>query len=129
VWYSIYISNTNNSTEKEGLMRKAVVMGTDESVTVVDLDGPDGTLKVLQTAVDGWVQVVDLTSTMSIWVNEEGKMNGLPYNKIATDIFQRRFGAVDVMVGNAVLTGGTDSEGETLGLTDEQVAVIIGVYA
>jgi hypothetical protein len=129
VWYSIYISNTNNSTEKEGLMRKAVVMGTDESVTVVDLDGPDGTLKVLQTAVDGWVQVVDLTSTMSIWVNEEGKLNGLPYNKIATDIFQRRFGAVDVMVGNAVLTGGTDSDGETLGLTDEQVAMIIGVYA
>lgn len=110
-------------------MRKAVVMGTDESVTVVDLDGPDGTLKVLQTAVDGWVQVVDLTSTMSIWVNEEGKLNGLPHNKIATDIFQRRFGAVDVMVGNAVLTGGTDSDGETLGLTDEQVAVIIGVYA
>ena len=102
-------------------MRKALVIGTDDTIEVIDLDGPDGTLKILQNAVDGWVQVVDLNPKLSIWVNEEGKMHGLPVNKLATVMFQKVFGQVDIMVGNAVLTGGTDSEGETLGLTDEQV--------
>lgn len=110
-------------------MRKAVVIGFDESIGVLDLDAPEGSLKVLQDAVDGWVQVVDLAPKLSIWVNEEGKMNGLPYNGIATAIYQDRFGAVDIIVGNAVLTGGTDDEGETIGLTDEQVARIQRLFA
>lgn len=110
-------------------MRKAVVIGFDESIEVLDLDAEQGSLKVLQDAVDGWVQVVDLAPTLSIWVNEEGKMNGLPYNGIATAIYQDRFGAVDIIVGNAVLTGGTDDEGDTIGLTDEQVARIERLFA
>ena len=110
-------------------MRKAVVIGFDESIEVVDLDAPQGSLKVLQDAVDGWVQVVDLAPTLSIWVNEEGKMNGLPYNGIATAIYQDRFGMVDIIVGNAVLTGGTDDEGDTIGLTDEQVSRIEKLFA
>lgn len=110
-------------------MRKAVVIGFDESIEVLDLDAPQGSLKVLQDAVDGWVQVVDLAPTLSIWVNEEGKMNGMPYNGIATAIYQDRFGAVDIIVGNAVLTGGTDRKGETIGLTDEQVERIERLFA
>ena len=110
-------------------MRKAVVIGFDESIEVLDLDAPEGSLKVLQDAVDGWVQVVDLAPKLSIWVNEEGKMNGLPYNGIATAIYQDRFGAVDIIVGNAVLTGGTDHTGETIGLTDEQVARIQRLFS
>jgi hypothetical protein len=110
-------------------MRKAVVIGFDESIGVLDLDAPEGSLKVLQDAVDGWVEVVDLAPKLSIWVNEEGKLNGLPYNGIATAIFQEKFGAVDIIVGNAVLTGGTDEEGETIGLTDEQVARITRLFA
>ena len=110
-------------------MRKAVVIGFDESIEVIDLDAPQGSLKVLQDAVDGWVQVVDLAPTLSIWVNEEGKMNGMPYNGIATAIYQDRFGAVDIIVGNAVLTGGTDDEGDTIGLTDEQVSRIERLFA
>jgi len=110
-------------------MRKAVVIGFDESIEVLDLDAPEGSLKVLQDAVDGWVQVVDLAPKLSIWVNEESKLNGLPYNGKATAIFQERFGAVDIILGNAVLTGGTDEEGETIGLTDEQVARIQRLFA
>ena len=110
-------------------MRKAVVIGFDTSIGVIDLDAHEGSLKVLQDAVDGWVQVVDLSPKLSIWVNEEGKMNGLPYNDIATAIYQDRFGAVDIIVGNAVLTGGTDEEGDTIGLTDEQVERITNLFS
>lgn len=110
-------------------MRKAVVIGFDESIEVIDLDAPQGSLKVLQDAVDGWVQVVDLSPTLSIWVNEEGKLEGLPYNGKATAIYQERFGKVDIIVGNAVLTGGTDDEGETIGLTDEMVSKVQRLFA
>jgi hypothetical protein len=37
------------------------------------------------------------------------------------------YGFTDVICGTAVLTGGTDDEGETLPLTDEQVAKILAV--
>ena len=121
VVHYLYKQHQQLHREREKAMRKALVIGTDDTIEVIDLDGPDGTLKILQNAVDGWVQVVDLNPKLSIWVNEEGKMHGLPVNKLATVMFQKVFGQVDIMVGNAVLTGGTDSEGETLGLTDEQV--------
>lgn len=102
-------------------MRNAVVIGFDTDLSVVDLDAPEGALAVLQDAVDGYVQAIDLTPTMTMWCNEEGKLDGLPNNAIATAIFQEKFGAVDIIVGNAVITGGVDDEGETIGLTAEQV--------
>jgi hypothetical protein len=102
-------------------MRNALVIGMDESLEVVDLDASEGSLKVLQNAVEGYVQAIDLKRDLTMWANEEGKLEGMMTNSIATAIFQTRFGMVDIIVGNAVLTGGTDDEGETIGLTDEQV--------
>lgn len=103
-------------------MKNALVIGFDESLEVVDLDSPEGSLEVLQNAVDGWVQAVDINERLTMWMNEEGKLDGLPFNGIATGLFQARFGKIDIIMGNAVLTGGVDDEGETIGLTEEQVA-------
>ena len=103
-------------------MKKVVKISTNKPMEILDLDAPAGSLKVLQEAVGGYVQVVDLKENLSLWCNEEGKMLGLPANHFATIMWEKRFGKTDVIVGNAVFTGGTDSEGETLGLTDEQIA-------
>jgi hypothetical protein len=102
-------------------MRKAVKVSFSEDLEVIDLDAPEGSLKVLQDAVDGWVQAIDLKNDLTMWLNEEGKLEGYLTNSFATAVFQAKFGAVDIVVGNVVFTGGTDDEGETLGLTDEQV--------
>jgi len=102
-------------------MRNALVIPFAGEAEVVDLDAPEGSLKVLQNAVGGWVQAIDLNEKVTMWLNEEGKMIGLPLNAIATEMWTRVFGPTDIMVGNAVITGGVDEEGETLGLTDEQV--------
>ena len=57
-----------------------------------------------------------------MWVNEEGKMDGLPYNNIASRLFDKVFGVfVDEIVGDVIISGGTDDDGETLGLTDDQI--------
>jgi hypothetical protein len=104
-------------------MRKAIVIGFDESLEVIDLDAPEGSLKVLQSAVDGWVQAIDLTAKETMWMNEEGKLDGLPPNSIATSIWREIFkGSPDYVAGNAVITGGVDDEGETIGLTEERIA-------
>jgi hypothetical protein len=84
----------------------------------------------LNTAVAGWIQAVELSEDLegiTLWVNEEGKMNGLPYNQKATYLWEKSYGFTDVIVGTAVLTGGTDDEGETLPLTDVQVAEILAL--
>jgi hypothetical protein len=103
-------------------MKKVVKVSTDSTIEILDLDAPVGSLAVLQAAVDGYVQAVDLNESMTLWCNEEGKMVGLPRNDFATRMWEKRFGATDIIVGNAVFTGGVNEEGKTLGLTDEQIA-------
>jgi hypothetical protein len=97
---------------------------------VTELDLSSDSLQTLQTAVGGWVQAIDLASDLSMWCNEEGKLNSLPHNPYAQFMWDEVFGAhTDYLVGDIVLTGGTDSEGETIGLTQEQVDIIKAVTA
>jgi hypothetical protein len=59
---------------------------------------------------------------VDLWVNEEGKLDNLPQNPIGTSLWVDEYGYTDVIVGNIIITGGTDENGETLGLSLEQVA-------
>jgi hypothetical protein len=102
-------------------MRKVLKVSVEGSTEVLDLDAPQGSLNVLQTAVGGLVEVIDITPEVSLWCNEEGKLEGLFTNAFATWFFQKQYGAVDIIVGDVVLAGGVDEEGDTLGLSDEQV--------
>ena len=100
----------------------AVIITTDGDATKIS----EISLKSLQTAVGGWVQAVDLDHDLTIWVNEEGKMDGLPVNPIATRLWEKYIGVgTDIIAGNAVFTGGTDDDGETLGLADDKVAMLM----
>lgn len=101
-------------------MSKAVILKTDGTRKVVDFS--TDSLKVLQEAVGGYIEAVQLKDNLTMWLNEEGKMNGLPHNENAQFYFDLAFGpGVDFIVGNAVMTGGIDKEGETLGLDDRVV--------
>jgi hypothetical protein len=59
---------------------------------------------------------VDLQDNLTLWCNEEGKLIGLTPNVIGTHMFEKSFGMTDVIMGDVVFTGGTDDEGENLGL-------------
>lgn len=101
-------------------MKKAVILRTDGTKEVVDFS--TDSLSVLQNAVGGYIEAVDLGDNLTMWLNEEGKLNGLPHNENAQFYFDLRFGpGVDYIVGNAIFTGGTDNEGDTLGLDDRVV--------
>ena len=108
------------------MTKNAVAVTTDGLFSVVDIAGNE--LKTLQELVGGWVQAVDLKSNLTIWCNEEGKMIGLPVNGFATEMWDSVFGATDVIVGNVVFTGGADDEGETIGLSQNQIEALKAVW-
>jgi hypothetical protein len=79
----------------------------------------DTELETLQDAVGGLIQAVDLTTSLTMWCNEEGKLIGLPVNPVATAMWTRYFGETDIIVGNVVFTGGCDEDGNTTSILQE----------
>jgi hypothetical protein len=109
-------------------MTLAIRITTAGTIEELDLSG-DNSLDTLQTAVGGWVQAIDLDESLTMWLNEEGKLVGLPHNPYAQFAWDKRFGAhTDYTVGDVVFTGGTDDEGYTLGLdqdTADQIRMMV----
>jgi hypothetical protein len=104
-------------------MKKAIRISTTGEITELDLT--TNSLAQLQEAVGGLVQALDLTEVLTMWCNEEGKMYGQPHNPYAQYFWDKVYGQhTDYMVGDIVLTGGTDSNGETLGLTESQTETL-----
>lgn len=91
------------------------------NVLVVDPDGTQTMKQIdanapnaLQTLVGGWIEAIGDMQTWSAYLNEEGKLDGLPVNVLATMIAQRlgwRGVPGDVLVGTVVFCGPPDSEG------------------
>ena len=114
---------------KGGVMtafKKAFVVQTDGANYVLEFND-ETSLKVMQGVVGGLIQPIDFgftADTMTMWVNEEGKLIDLPVNQFGTLFYQRYFGATDIIVGDIVFTGGTDKDGYTLGLEAEQIELL-----
>lgn len=71
-----------------------------------DLDG-------LQELVGGWLEASTCGLAVA-WMNEEGKLQGLPVNPRATVLWHRMLGYQpgDVLCGNVYFTGRPDSRGD-----------------
>jgi hypothetical protein len=107
---------------------KKVALQIASNGNVTELDIAENSLKVLQTAVDGYIEAVDIFEDLTMWVNEEFLLRSEPDpNDIATAIFSM-IGGNYAIHGTVVLTGGTDEEGNTLGLSPdiaEELKIII----
>lgn len=73
-----------------------VVLGTDGSIDRTEVGNPSGLLPTLQKAVGGYVEVIPYFKTFLdqgeqkpciALCNEEGKLNELPYNALATALW------------------------------------------
>lgn len=70
----------------------------------------------MQNAVDGLIQPIDLSDSVTMWVNEEFLFrNEFAPNLLGTAMYQS-IGGEGVIMGNIVFTGGVDPEGDTMGL-------------
>jgi hypothetical protein len=78
----------------------------------------------LREAIGGVIESVPLSGLHSnMYLHEEGKLEGLDLNTRATRLawHEKAISRSDFIVGDVVLTGGVDDEGEDVGLDPEQV--------
>ena len=54
-------------------------------------NGKSFTYDEMRAFVGGMVEIVPLPNGQSIIVNEEGKLNGLPKNELATDFWKKQY--------------------------------------
>jgi len=106
--------------------KTGVIIKTDGTMAEVSLGGSvEAELDALQTAVGGYVQAVDMHG-VTMWLNEEGKLTGLPVNDTATVMWVGQYGPSDIIVGDVVITGPTDEDGDT---TSVDLATVEGMAA
>lgn len=66
------------------------------------------TLKELQNFVGRTVQLITLPSGLQLWINDNGKLDNLPYNEIASLLWKTIYygyevGADDFVVGDCLI--------------------------
>ena len=81
----------------------AILLRTDGSIETFEPEGKYLSLEQLQKAVGGYIETVTIDNGNILIVNEEGKLQGLPYNAEATAVYHRIGRLNDVIVGDAVL--------------------------
>lgn len=80
--------------------------------------------EVLKAAVGGWLEGVPLEG-VTAYVNEEGKLLGMPVNALATRLAHRDEAIYphDTINGDMIVLGTLDDDGECTSLSDEWVRV------
>jgi hypothetical protein len=99
---------------------KAVVITTEGTKSVVTFTIGDS-YKILSDTVQGMIECVSLSENEDMWCNENGIAEGRSLNMTASAIYSETFNAGNPILGNVIITGGADSQGETLGLSDKLV--------
>ena len=86
-------------------MEKARVIKTNgEVIEVTPKNGTDFSLEEMQGVVGGLIEIIDTPDGKQIMVlNEEGKLEDLPFNMIATGIAVKDFGLVGDYIAGDVL--------------------------
>jgi len=98
-------------------MSKAILVKSDMQLSVIDFD-ESNSYEIIKEAVGGWIDCVRLPDYhCDMWINDEGKLEGLPANPIGSVLYSTLGG--DWIAGDIIITGGIDDEGNTIGLSDE----------
>lgn len=108
-------------------MSKGIYVPVDETEPLEQREF--ATLDDYQTAVDGWIEAVEIPSLgITIYVNEEGLLRSLPFNPRASFLWWFHVpGAHQAMlVGNAVIVGALDENGESTDVPQEVVDLLTG---
>lgn len=74
-----------------------IIKTTGEVIEVKPAKGKTFSLKELQDIVGGFIEIVHLPNMKLMVVNEEGKLNGLPVNHKASDLYP------DIIVGDVLV--------------------------
>lgn len=86
-------------------------------------------LDSMKEIVGGWLEVVYCGELGDMWINEEGKLQGLRRNLFATHLAHECFAIApgDFIVGTVFLAGSND-QGDTVDVPDLTIEVMDKVY-
>lgn len=111
-------------------MKLAIKLTAQGEASIIDLMADSNELLTLQMAVGGLIEAKTLESGYTLIMNEEGKLQGLPINSRATEIWLANFpNFPDVILGDVVIAGGYDDEGEQLGLDKDYADRLLKIFA
>ena len=105
----------------------AIKATANNDLDVVEFD-PTDSYNIIKESIGGGIfQCIYLPElNADMWIDDEGKLFSEPViNAFGSALWVNSYGMTDMFVGDIIITGGADSEGKTLGLTQEQVATII----
>lgn len=77
-----------------------------EDAEEIEIDGQPS-LELLQGYVNGYIELVYIGEEKEMYINEEGKLNGLAFNPLASQLFWEQHPHLqghDFIVGTAVIT-------------------------
>lgn len=76
--------------------------------------GETFTLAEMQGYVEGYLEALQLSDGRVMWLNEEGKLDGLPFNPEANVIAHELTGIADwdMIVGNVLIATLEETEGD-----------------
>ena len=103
---------------------KAILVTTEQEIKLLDQDFD---LSVIQSYLGGLIEAVSFGSHNShffAYINEEGKLIGLPENKIATSVWYNSGERVmigDYLAGNVLFFGQIDDEGDETDVPDDLI--------
>jgi len=109
--------------EDMSMKKKMVLIGTDCTVKVVDNDGYNS----LVAHIGGYIEAVQMDERHLAYIDEEGKLKGLPPNQIATLLWRVWHPHVeDILCGPCLIVGRVNPEtGEVDGEDHDHDQVIL----
>jgi hypothetical protein len=111
-------------------MKTAIKLTTEGNASIIDLSADSNELLTLQMAVGGLIEAKTLEGGYTLIMNEEGKLNQLAINHRATEIWLANFpNFPDVIVGDVVIAGSYDEDGEQLGLDFEYAKKLLELFS
>ncbi|MGW2841937.1 DUF3846 domain-containing protein [Streptomyces sp. NPDC001493] len=103
---------------------------------------PNGVIRVVEWPIESFtslqvlyreiecdrIDAVAIGADLTMWVDDEGQINGSFVNLFATRIYAAHKKPHQLYQGTAVFTGGADRSGDTLGLTRDQIMRLIRMH-
>lgn len=100
-------------------MRNAMVVPADGEPYQLDIPDDDSlSLPIYQKVVGGYIELVPCSYNITVYCNEEGKIQGLPPNHRATALFGEWLQPWDIIAGNVIVVGPPDKDGYDTDLED-----------
>jgi hypothetical protein len=102
---------------------KAIAITTNGEIAFIEMNESDSMYEKMKNFIGGWAEAVGLKNLGHMYVNEDGKRLDLPINHMATAVYSAFTGISDIIVGNVMIFGMPDDEGQETSVSEELISI------